>query len=73
MADRYAPDPLLVMAVRTDAHWNRDAEPVLVDLDGTDLVLRLDDGNTLTFDVAELRTAIEALLQRERQTDARAA
>jgi hypothetical protein len=46
-----------------------EAEPVLVEMDDTSVTLTLDDGEELTFVLAELRDALDAEI-RERKARA---
>lgn len=52
-------DQQLITALRAGrAEHTPEAEPVLVEVDETTATLTLDDGETLRFDVVELRTAL---------------
>jgi hypothetical protein len=52
------PRETLLMAAR-GVHEDMEAEPVLVAVDGGHATLTLDDGETVDFDLRELRAALE--------------
>jgi hypothetical protein len=53
-------DPTLLMANRAGLPEHEpEAEPVLIQRDGDQVVLILDDGETLAFDATELRSAVD--------------
>ena len=54
----------LLMAVRRGLpEHSGDAEPVMVDRHGSDVILTLDDGEQLVFDALELAAAVKPRLR----------
>jgi len=53
-------EPTLVMATRNDGAQPPEAEPTLVEREGDEVVLHLEDGTELRYDALELRSAVAA-------------